>query len=88
MSLIKGWTQYVLADSSLASAFITQLFVSYLLVLDSFRNKKWDLAKLDCGLDQSPTVMVGEEKEEEEKNGKYMGIPNLSWAFVDSISNR
>ena len=40
-----------------------------------------NLAKLDDGLDESPTVMVGEEYN---KLGKMRGIPKPSWAFVET----
>ena len=39
------------------------------------------LAKLDDGLDESPTVMVGEDIN---KLGKNRGILKPSWAFVET----
>ena len=43
---------------------------------------KRNISKLDCGLDQSPTVMVGETQEKQ--LGKYRGIPNPSLALVEA----
>ena len=40
-----------------------------------------NLAKLDDGLDESPTVMVGEDNN---KLGKNRGILKPSWAFVET----
>ena len=47
---------------------------------NSFFSLKLNLAKLDCGLNQSPTVMVGEKINR--------GIPNPSWVFIKNKSFR
>ena len=46
---------------------------------------KDNLAKLGYGLDESPTVKVG-EKQQQNKNqlGKNRGILKPSWAFVET----
>jgi hypothetical protein len=49
-------------------------------VLQSSNNG--NLAKLDNGLTNSPTVLVGEK--EEDKLGKNRGILKPSWAFVET----
>ena len=41
-----------------------------------------NLAKLDDGLDESPTVMVGEDNNKQ--LGKNRGILKPSWAFVEN----
>jgi hypothetical protein len=46
---------------------------------------KTNLAKLDCGLNQSPTIMVGKTKQNK-KLGKNRGIPNPSWILVKTKS--
>ena len=47
--------------------------------------KFMNLAKLDDGVDKSPTVMVVENKEkEEEKLSKNRGILKPNWAFVET----
>ena len=43
-----------------------------------------NLAKLDDGLNKSPTVMVGEAKNNNNKMGKNRGILKPSWAFVET----
>ena len=44
-----------------------------------------NLAKLDDGLNESPTVMVIETKKTKEtNNGKNRGILKPSWAFVET----
>ena len=44
-----------------------------------------NLAKLDCDLDQSPTVMVGETHTHTQKKlGKNRSIPNPSWDLVET----
>ena len=40
-----------------------------------------NLAKLDDGLNESPTVMVGEDNKQ---LGKNRGILKQSWAFVET----
>jgi hypothetical protein len=46
------------------------------------QKKKKNLAKLDDGLDESPTVMVGEDNKQKTIFGKNRGILKHSWAFV------
>ena len=43
-----------------------------------------NLAKLDSGLGKSPTVMVGEAKNNNKKLGKNRGILKPSWALVET----
>ena len=43
------------------------------------------LAKLYDGLDESPTVMVRDKKQQTKKLGKNRGIRKPSWAFVETI---
>jgi hypothetical protein len=47
---------------------------------------KQNLAKLDDGLAESPTVMVVETKNNNKKLGKNRGILKPSWAFVETNS--
>ena len=42
-----------------------------------------NLAKLDCDLDQNPTVIV-REIQKEAKLGRNRGIPNPSWNLVET----
>ena len=46
-----------------------------------------NLAKLDSGLDESPTVMVGETNKKRKKLGENKGILKPSWAFVETNIN-
>jgi hypothetical protein len=41
-----------------------------------------NLTKLDNGLAESPTVIVGEAKQNQKQLGKNRGILKPSWAFV------
>ena len=41
---------------------------------------------LDGGLDESPTVMVGEAKNKTKQFGKNGGIQKPSWAFIETKS--
>ena len=45
------------------------------------------LAKLDCDLEQSPTVMVGDKKEHQQL-GKNREISKPSWALVKTKKNK
>ena len=47
----------------------------------------FNLDKLDYGLDQSPTVMVGEKQQQQNQLGRNRGIPKASWALVDTNNN-
>ena len=62
-----------------------------IIMLNGFGKTRTNLAKLDNGLDGSPTVMVGEEEKKRRRNkrekiGKNRGIIKPSWAFVETKS--
>jgi hypothetical protein len=50
------------------------------------KKNTFNLAKLDDGLDESPTVMVIETKSKKSKLGKNRGILKPSWTFVKTNS--
>jgi hypothetical protein len=47
-----------------------------------------NLAKLDDGLAESPTVMVVDDKTKQKKTCENRGILKPSWAFVETNMNK
>ena len=71
------------------SSYCTHTTVSFTRIREAVRIEQsilfGNLAKLDCGLDESPTVMVGEATTTK-KLGKNRGILTAIWAFVETKS--
>ena len=58
------------------------LIINCSLISACFPRRIFKICKLECGLDQNPTVVIGERQQKQ--LGRNRGIPNPSWTLVET----